>query len=70
MIPSKITIFCFCYVLVNFAEALVRQRPVIGGFSPINEEDLRSDLVKEASNGAIKIWNQKTFFKNYFKLLG
>jgi hypothetical protein len=70
MFTSKITIFCFCYILVNFAEALVRQRPVIGGFSPINEEDLKSDLVKEASNGAIKMWNQKTFFKNYFKLLG
>jgi len=70
MLSNKITLFCLCLVSISFAGALVRQRPLIGGFSPINEEDLNSDLVKEASHGAIKLWNKKAAYKNYFNIIG
>ena len=56
MLSNKIIFFCVCLASISFAHALVRQRPLIGGFIPI--DDLTSDLVKEASHEAIKVWNK------------
>ena len=68
MLSNKIIFFCVCLASISFAHALVRQRPLIGGFTFI--DDLNSDLVKEASHEAIKVWNKKTSLKNYFNMLG
>jgi hypothetical protein len=68
MLSNKLIFFCVCLASISLAHALVRQRPLIGGFIPI--DDLSSDLVKEASHEAIKVWNKKTSLKNYFNMLG
>ena len=65
---NKISAVLLCFGLIGVATALIRQRPVIGGFSPI--EDLNSVVVREAANNAIKAWNEKSILNHRYVVLG